>query len=57
MYNTYLDSTGNIYGSTTSNIQYYAQRSQTTLLTTPFVTAWAKAFFGCNNITGMQLED
>jgi hypothetical protein len=59
LYSAYLDfNTGDVYNypiNVSSTLQ--ASRSATFLLKTPAVTAWAKNFFNCISITGMQLEN
>lgn len=59
LFGTYLDptlSTGALYTSTYSAAaSLNPSRPASVLLTTPAVKAWAKAFFGCASITGMQL--
>jgi Leishmanolysin len=60
LYSTFLDptlgytySTPQIFNSSAVN----AQRPRTSLLTTPYVTAWAKSFFNCSTLQGMLLEN
>lgn len=59
LYSTYLDpTTGNPYASApeiTGTVN--SNRPTTKFMTTPYVLAWAKAFFGCNTMTGMPLEN
>jgi hypothetical protein len=61
LYTTYLDpnsADGSEYTSYVSaSAKLHGSRPASILLTTPYVTAWAKDFFGCNSITGMQLEN
>ena len=57
LYTSYLDplvrapytSTPQTVGTVNSN------RPATNFMTTPYVLAWAKAFFGCTSLTGMPL--
>jgi hypothetical protein len=59
LYSTYLDwrtVSGSKYASTfTVAAKLHPLRPNSQLLTTPAVVTWAKDFFGCNGITGMQL--
>ena len=63
LYATFLDpSTGDVYNggaSPTTLESLHANRGGGTsgnyILQTPFVTAWAKDFFGCSSLTGMAL--
>lgn len=60
IYSTYLDpnsGTGTVYGSgvVSGPSKLHVSRSDSYLLTSPKVTEWAKDFFGCASITGMQL--
>lgn len=60
LYNTYLDpNLGYPYTSTriTNSSQVNSQRPPTSILTTPFVTAWARTFFACSSLPGMLLEN
>jgi len=59
LYSTYLDpTTGNLYSSGPQILgSVNANRPATSLMSTPYVLAWAKAFFGCSSMTGMPLEN
>ena len=69
LYVTYLDSRsganfGKVYndptdgtGPTTTTHTFANRTQQSSLLVTPNVLAWAKDFFDCLSITGMQLEN
>jgi hypothetical protein len=58
LYDTFLDpNLGYPYASTTiiNSSIVNSQRPKTNIITTPFVTAWARAFFGCPSLPGMLL--
>lgn len=59
LYDTYLDpriAAGNVYSSLiTGPTNLHAKRPNSYLMEGPNVVAWAKDFFGCNTLTGMQL--
>ena len=57
LYDTYLDPlVGMVYSSPPKIVgNVNALRPTTYFLTTPYVLAWAKDFFGCNSLTGMPL--
>jgi hypothetical protein len=61
LFETYINpnsATGTLYtaGSYLSGpTKLHPQRPASYLLKTPNVLAWAKDFFGCDGITGMQL--
>ncbi len=59
LYATYIDprtADGSTYTTYVSaSAKLHASRPNSILLTTPAVTEWAKSFFNCNSITGMQL--
>ena len=60
LYSTYLDSsTGLNYSQVTQTTVLNGARrgGANNLMVTPAVTAWAIGHFGCNNITGMPLEN
>jgi hypothetical protein len=59
LYSGYLDpTTGSPYASgVTTAGTVNVGRPATTFMTTPYVLAWAKAFFGCPTLTGMPLEN
>jgi hypothetical protein len=59
LYSTYLDpTTGSVYSyNVKAAISVNSNRPTTYVITTPYVTAWAKAFFGCNSLPGMILEN
>jgi len=57
LYPTYLDpNTGSPY-TTSPKVagSMNAKRPATNIMTTPYVLAWAKNFFGCSSLTGMPL--
>jgi hypothetical protein len=61
LYSSYLDpnlgypytTAPQVFNSSAVN----SQRPKTSLLTTPYVTAWAKNFFNCSSLPGMLLEN
>jgi hypothetical protein len=57
LYSSYLNpSTNNVYTAVTATATgLYANRPTTKLIITPNVVTQAKAYFGCNSLTGMQL--
>ena len=59
MYIKYLDpATGYKYSYTVQELNsplVNSKRSKTSILTTPYVKAWARSHFGCNTLTGMLL--
>ena len=61
MYSKFLDpSTGYKYSYTVQELDsplVNSNRPKTSILTTPYVKAWARAHFGCNTLTGMPLEN
>ena len=61
MYSKFLDpSTGYKYSYTVQELDsplVNSNRPKTSILTTPYVKAWARTHFGCNTLTGMLLEN
>lgn len=59
LYLKYIDpSTGYNYSYTVQEVDsplVNAKRGKTSILTTPYVKAWARSHFGCNTLTGMLL--
>lgn len=61
LYSTFLDpTTGNVYNPSsgpmlTNSNTINSNRPATSIITTPYVVAWARNFFGCNNLTGMPV--
>ena len=57
LYATYLDpNTGFVYNyDVKTTVSVHANRPATSVITTPFVKAWARAFFGCSSLPGMIL--
>jgi hypothetical protein len=58
LYDTYLDprTAGTVYSSLiTGPAKLHIKRPDSYLMTSPNIVAWAKYFFGCDTITGMQL--
>ena len=62
LYETYLDPTnalGDVYSSFLSGptLLHPLRPKPSYLLTTPNVKAWARNFFNCSDLAGMQLEN
>jgi len=61
LYSTYLDpTTGSPYTSgplISNSSTINANRNATSIITTSNVLTWARNFFGCNNLTGMPVEN
>jgi len=60
LFSTYLDprtSDGSAYANSiiSAPAKLHESRPLSILIRTPSVTQWAKDFFGCQSITGMQL--